>query len=171
MLFMPFRALQASAFLTLISCSVELTQEPRYLKSLTSFSAFPLVVLRGGWFVRMLYELPQSIFSSAWAQPWNIPPPLCSRVPEPSPPGRISDVVGIIPVCQLNRLTSTANSLNRWSPATLFFFSSLSNESFLFIFICQILCNTQCLHIFLQTATVFKVQNKTWQVTLSMKLN
>merc|ERR1712131_435034 len=47
-LFRPFRALQARAFLILISCSVELTQEPRYLKSLTSFSAIHSVVLRGG---------------------------------------------------------------------------------------------------------------------------
>uniref|UniRef100_A0A0E9RCB9 Uncharacterized protein n=1 Tax=Anguilla anguilla TaxID=7936 RepID=A0A0E9RCB9_ANGAN len=44
---MPFRVFHASAFLTLRSCSDDLTHEPRYLKSLTSFRPVPPIVIRG----------------------------------------------------------------------------------------------------------------------------
>ena len=57
-----FRALHANAFLTFKSRSVELTHDPRYLKSLTFLRAVPSVVLRGGCSGGRLYAMNSVFF-------------------------------------------------------------------------------------------------------------
>ena len=47
LILMVLRAFHAKALRTLMSCSVELTQLPRYLKSWTCSRMFPLLVARG----------------------------------------------------------------------------------------------------------------------------
>lgn len=49
---MLFKALHATAFLTLRFCSDELTHVPRHLKSVTTFRAGSPAVINGGWLIR-----------------------------------------------------------------------------------------------------------------------